>query len=992
MDSAQQSTSAVEPMRCARCDCTFKRLEHLRRHERIHDNNKRYACRYCSKRFTRSDILRRHEATHTAPTQASNLHTVSTRACTECAKSRERCTKSSPCQRCLTKGLRCAYPLARISTRNDALSCETRPNLQISAEPHQHADAGINISMDVTSRPVRESGALLGPEFANEHDTHTPYQEPIPFGMPNYSQGQMLPPVMDFPINWLPPDPSLAIDYDSIVGLGVGSIDFFTLPNLSPDDNSVQGNIAHASTAVQPSAEQQQGDDAVRRNMRMPLAGNPETPWSNHYPEATESHASSSSPYSAAHTISPSDAPGGLYATSINGARMPCTIRARRDRSVLPGAKPIRRLGLLRHGIPHEPSQKLFFSETSHVIVEDQVATGNGSTYAVPVLSDSTYGDMLQGFRGLCLEEDFGFPPYASSHFPAVPSLNLCLRLYFENFDQIMPILHDQVTQINDHWILALAVSAIGCQYAESDEYAQMVEPMHEFLRRAITVTTNSKATATIDQHQKHEIAFAQARTLSQVGMLYSGSPKLLTLAKAQHSAMVELARHLLFPATPTTLSAFQGDEGRDRSSLVLENILYDECKRRIGYAIWLLDCMAVYHFGQQLFMPPSMMSTPLPDDRLWHAGNAADSLMRPTSSKQCIPSLSSATVMLFQEKKVAAELGQFSRVILLHSVYREIFQLKDCFARPFGSWVPSVQQHNSENGVESPTSPAISDRGGRSLLHSWRNAGLDCVDVLHWAANGTIALQAGAEHPTVLHLHLSRTIILTPFDQFQTLANSVISFAQKSTPATLDLSRRQAAIDAERDILEWAQRDQCKARLAVLHSGCLFWHIRRYSCRAFYEPMAVFLATLTIWAYSSYVSRTAGVTQVASDRANNSFDKVSASQPFRENDLDNEDAAHSQSDEETEQAPTFIHLDRPNDDEMVQAFVRFGTASAIRANIAGVGDIYSVKGPAKILKEGRKILTKVSTAWGRTDRYFSTLEVLEQVTSGCLALDLERS
>lgn len=329
-------------------------------------------------------------------------------------------------------------------------------------------------------------------------------------------------------------------------------------------------------------------------------------------------------------------------------------------------------------------------------------------------------------------------------------------------------------------------------------------------------------------------------------------------------------------------------------------------------------------------------------------------------------------------------ELGQFGRLILLHGVFREIFQLKDCFARPLGNWFPSIQQQTPAHDDQTPSGPPVSDRGGRSLLNSWRNAGLDCVDVLHWAANGTIALQAGAEHPFVLHLHLSRTILLAPFDQFQVLAHSVIKFAlaQKNTSTTLDAAHRQTAVDAEREILEWAQRDQCKARLAVLHSGCLFWHIRRYSCRAFYEPMAVFLATLTIWAYSSYASRTAGVVQESSDRPRNDSERTPATRSFRGDDTADVDA-ESLSDEDSEQAPTFIHLDRPNDDEMVQAFVRFGTASAMRANIAGVGDIYSVKGPARVLKQGRKILTAVSTAWGRTDKFSSVLEALEQIASG---------
>lgn len=63
-----------------------------------------------------------------------------------------------------------------------------------------------------------------------------------------------------------------------------------------------------------------------------------------------------------------------------------------------------------------------------------------------------------------------------------------------------------------------------------------------------------------------------------------------------------------------------------------------------------------------------------------------------------------------------------------------------------------------------------------------------------------------------------------------------------------------------------------------------------------------------------------------------------------------------------------------------------------MRANITGVGDIYSAKGPARILKEGRNILAMVSSVWGRTESLASVLEVLERASSGRMTLDSERS
>jgi hypothetical protein len=71
---------------------------------------------------------------------------------------------------------------------------------------------------------------------------------------------------------------------------------------------------------------------------------------------------------------------------------------------------------------------------------------------------------------------------------------------------------------------------------------------------------------------------------------------------------------------------------------------------------------------------------------------------------------------------------------------------------------------------------------------------------------------------------------------------------------------------------------------------------------------------------------------------------------------------------------PTFIRLDRPNDDEMVQLFVRAGV---LRAYVSGVGDVYASTAPARILREGRKILESVSLAWGRSTEYLNLLKAL---------------
>lgn len=79
--------------------------------------------------------------------------------------------------------------------------------------------------------------------------------------------------------------------------------------------------------------------------------------------------------------------------------------------------------------------------------------------------------------------------------------------------------------------------------------------------------------------------------------------------------------------------------------------------------------------------------------------------------------------------------------------------------------------------------------------------------------------------------------------------------------------------------------------------------------------------------------------------------------------------------------APSFIRLDRPNDDEMVQLFVQSGRPSAMTAYISNVGDVCGTNGPLRMLREGRHLLEQVSRCWVRNPEYVFMLLGLEQAT-----------
>lgn len=405
-----------------------------------------------------------------------------------------------------------------------------------------------------------------------------------------------------------------------------------------------------------------------------------------------------------------------------------------------------------------------------------------------------------------------------------------------------------------------------------------------------------------------------QTKILQHVIMMFSGDNTLSQSALVKHGNLVEICRQQILGNLQSNSQHFND----------WQEWIQVESQRRTFYCLWLLDAMLPYHFGRNAYFTLNAAQLALPcHERIWEATTAIEWEQLSTAVEYYNPpTLEAAIQILYTRKELDLRISEFGRILIIHGIYQETASIKNYFSRPLAKWVPTHSPPNSEINVANdrdewlPADPVFS---------KYRNAACDCLDVLHWAANSQIAAATSFEHPTVLHLHTARLVLLTPFVEIKSLLVN-------------------GTVDAWREVWRWRNRDQHKARLALIHAGVVFWHVRRYSTNSFHEPNSIFLAALALWAYGS----------------------------LSEHPKDHESPASNRDDFEN-----VVRLDRPCDDEFVQKFVRDGENCI--GYMTGIGDICSKGAPLKVLRESAKVLRGLS-AWGCAESYATILEEYAEV------------
>ncbi|RGP68501.1 transcription factor zms1 [Fusarium longipes] len=504
--------------------------------------------------------------------------------------------------------------------------------------------------------------------------------------------------------------------------------------------------------------------------------------------------------------------------------------------------------------------------------------------------------------------------------------------------------------------------------YVSHGLYSKLVSAAREHAGLQVTESTTSliPPIGSSQSRAPLDLTTLQAAILSMIDRLHSGQKIATERALGQRFILVEQCRRMnLLSRTPPKI-----DNGIiPGNTLIVAEWLQAQSELRTGLMLWVLDSIIAYEFDCPHLLQLHEVKTTLPcQEEMWD---------EPTLEQIQGNSYHQATVfealhLLYMEKRQPSNLTEFGNIAMIYAVCQRTKEAAYQYETALSRWTPvaHVEPCSQSSTVVEAWPPSL------GIIARWRNSACDCLDILHWKANGKAANAGGSEHPTILLLHLSRLYLLAPHKHLQKVAT--YTWLSGANDEIYDTTGHSEACTHLR---RWANVDQYKARLSIIHAGALMWHVRRYSSDGFIEPHAIHLATLLLWAYSIFTARSMSPelpqnTGVSTPRHElESYVPKGSINPRATPNRDHED-------DEEEPEPAFIHLDRPCDDEMVQTYIRLG--HKMQGYMQRVGDICSSDAPPKILKEGIRLLSHrraKEKAWGIENSFVKSLTSLLDAT-----------
>lgn len=160
---------------------------------------------------------------------------------------------------------------------------------------------------------------------------------------------------------------------------------------------------------------------------------------------------------------------------------------------------------------------------------------------------------------------------------------------------------------------------------------------------------------------------------------------------------------------------------------------------------------MWYFHFQIRPSLSLDDSSVSLPCQVLWEAASAIEwqqlqscssstyrpltILSRHSSPPSASPTLHTTLQKLYTQKHLQSSTGEFSRILLIHGLFRRTWEVETYLLQTLITWTPTAEKQTPKNhllteaGTESESPTWLPEM---QLHTNWRNSACDCLDILH--------------------------------------------------------------------------------------------------------------------------------------------------------------------------------------------------------------------------------------------------------------------
>jgi hypothetical protein len=207
-----------------------------------------------------------------------------------------------------------------------------------------------------------------------------------------------------------------------------------------------------------------------------------------------------------------------------------------------------------------------------------------------------------------------------TEQFLDITTFQVFADLYYENFAEYFPFLHvSRLEQDGVHWILLLAVAAIGAQYSSLRSYTAFAKTLQDlFLRAADEFFPSFPSTK--------DLTWAQIFLLRDICATLNGGKSMQVKRQFEKHKLLTFCRALAVGELADAYTARDDKTSQDGEQQTFDKWLEEQSRLRVLHGAYFLECLqfVLQDLQPGLQLEDLVSAMPCHDD-LWHCRGESD-------------------------------------------------------------------------------------------------------------------------------------------------------------------------------------------------------------------------------------------------------------------------------------------------------------------------------------------------------------------------------